>query len=90
MVKHKGDPSKFHEEAHTDQHGLILYNDDVNSFDYVISSLVDVCKHEPEQAEQCAMIAHYNGKCHVRDGDETELKIMCNELTLRGLTVTIE
>ncbi|MEI6435517.1 MAG: ATP-dependent Clp protease adaptor ClpS [Bacteroidota bacterium] len=90
MVKIKGDPLKFHQEDRAYQHGLILYNDEVNSFDFVIASLVEVCKHEFAQAEQCAMIAHFKGKCHVKNGDYEELKPMYEELTLRGLTVSIE
>ena len=90
MVKHKGDPSEIHLENTASQHGLILFNDEVNSFDFVILSLVEVCLHEPGQAEQCALIAHHNGKCHIKDGDYNELKPMYEELTFRGLTVSLE
>lgn len=69
---------------------LILFNDDVNSFEYVIETLVEVCDHEPCQAEQCALIAHSNGKCPVRSGSFTLLKPKCDEMTRRGLTVSIE
>ncbi len=69
---------------------LVLFNDDVNTFDFVIETLIDVCKHEPNQAEQCAMVAHYNGKCAVKSGTITELKPYHNELTNRKLSVTID
>ena len=72
------------------QRGLILYNDDVNTFEFVIDTLVEVCNHEPEQAEQCALITHYKGKCNVKTGDYHEVKPMCDEMTNRGLTVSIE
>jgi len=48
------------------EHEIILYNDDVNTFDHVIKTLIAVCEHTPQQAEQCAMIVHYNGKCVVK------------------------
>lgn len=90
MVKYKDDPSDFHLEDQAGEHVLILFNDHVNSFDFVISSLVEVCLHQPDQAEQCALIAHFKGKCHIKDGDYHELKPMYEELTFRGLTVSLE
>ena len=90
MVKHKGEPSESQKEKHGDQRCLVLFNDDVNSFDFVIESLVEVCKHEVDQAEQCALIAHLRGKCHIKNGGYHELKPMYDELTIRGLTVSIE
>ncbi|HNW73923.1 MAG: ATP-dependent Clp protease adaptor ClpS [Bacteroidales bacterium] len=69
---------------------LVLYNDDVNTFDFVIQSLIEICNHEPIQAEQCALIAHYTGKCAVKSGDYDEIKPLFEEMTVRGLTVTIE
>jgi ATP-dependent Clp protease adaptor protein ClpS len=69
---------------------LILHNDDYNTFDWVIDSLIDVCKHSPEQAEQCAFIVHYTGKCDVKLGPETLLRPMYTELKRRGLSVTLE
>jgi len=69
---------------------LILHNDDYNTFDWVIDSLIDVCKHNPEQAEQCAFIVHYTGKCDVKLGSETLLRPMYTELKRRGLSVTLE
>lgn len=68
---------------------VILHNDDENTFDHVIDSLVDVCKHDTYQAEQCALIAHYKGKCDVKHGDISILKPIKDELVRRGLSVTI-
>ena len=90
MVKHKENPASLEKEINTTLRELILYNDDVNTFDFVIRTLIEVCTHEPEQAEQCAMIAHHNGECMVRTGDYYELKPLYEEMTLRGLTVSIE
>ncbi len=90
MVKHKDNPSHLQQDSQTTIRELILFNDHVNTFDFVIETLIEVCKHEAEQAEQCAMIAHYNGKCMVKTGDFLELKPLCEEMTLRGLTVSIE
>ena len=69
---------------------LILHNDDVHSFDYVIVSLVDICHHEIHQAEQCAYIVHHKGKCDVKKGSYDELHLMKDRLTDKGLSVTID
>ena len=69
---------------------LVIYNDEVNTFDFVIESLITVCKHERMQAEQCTFIIHYNGKCSVKDGEFSGLRPMCEALLDRGLTATIE
>jgi ATP-dependent Clp protease adaptor protein ClpS len=69
---------------------LIIYNDDVNTFDFVINSLIEVCNHERVQAEQCTYLIHYKGKCSVKDGDFTRLRPMCEALLDRGLSATIE
>jgi len=90
MVKQKDNPSPVQQDSSTIQRGLILYNDDINTFDFVIDTLVEVCNHEHEQAEQCAMITHFKGKCNVKTGDYYEMKPMCVEMTLRGLTVSLE
>lgn len=68
---------------------LFLHNDEVNTFDFVIETLVDVCKHEPNQAEQCAIITHFKGKCDVKHGDLSELEPMMEELNRRGLSATV-
>jgi ATP-dependent Clp protease adaptor protein ClpS len=90
MVKHKNSPSEIQQDSPTIQRGLILFNDDVNTFDFVIETLIEVCNHEHEQAEQCAMITHFKGKCNVKTGDFHEVKPMCDEMTSRGLTVSID
>jgi len=68
---------------------LFLHNDEVNTFEFVIETLVDVCRHEPNQAEQCALITHFKGKCDVKHGDRDELESMMVELNRRGLSATI-
>ena len=72
-----------------DECHLILYNDDVNTFDFVIESLITVCKHTLEQAEQCTMLVHYKGKCTVKTGDMETLMLMHQKLLGRGLTSEI-
>jgi len=89
MVKEKSQPEQHIQGNIDNLNVLILYNDDVNSFDYVIDALVEVCNHDVHQAEQCAWIAHYKGKCSVKEGGFNELKPLSDELTNRGLTVTI-
>ena len=69
---------------------LILHNDDVHTFDYVIVSLIDICHHEIHQAEQCAYIVHFNGKCEVKNGTFDVLHPMKDKLTSKGLSVTID
>ena len=69
---------------------LIIWNDDVNSFDWVIQTLIDICSHTLEQAEQSAMIIHTKGKYAVKEGDYDFLKPMCDAITERGISATIE
>lgn len=71
------------------QNEIVLYNDDVNTFDHVIDTLMYVCEHTPEQAEQCSLIVHYKGKCTVKTGDYTELKPQCSMLLDAGLSAEI-
>jgi ATP-dependent Clp protease adaptor protein ClpS len=73
-----------------DEKKLVLYNDEVNTFDFVINSLIDVCNHELLQAEQCTLIVHYNGKCSVKQGEFDKLEPMCTALQDRGLTAEIQ
>lgn len=68
---------------------LILFNDDHNSFEHVIRSLVEVCGHDEVQAEQCAVIAHFNGKCDVKRGTRDLLSSMASDLINRDLSVEI-
>ena len=69
---------------------LILYNDDVNTFEHVIESLIDICEHDLLQAEQCTYIVHYNGQCSVKNGTYLKLKPMKEGLIDRGLSVVIK
>lgn len=68
---------------------LILFNDDYNSFDFIIKALIEVCKHDLMQAENCTMIAHYNGKCPVKNGTIDDLRPLYVEMTNRQITVEI-
>jgi ATP-dependent Clp protease adaptor protein ClpS len=69
---------------------LDLHNDDYNTFDHVINCLMRICKHEFEQASQCAHIVHYNGKCDVKYGDYDTISVMKEKLQTAGLSVTME
>lgn len=68
---------------------IVLYNDDVNTFDYVIDTLIHACDHTPEQAEQCSILVHYKGKCTVKTGSYDELKPRCTMLLEAGLSAEI-
>ena len=68
---------------------IILYNDDINTFDHVINTLISVCDHTLEQAEQCSIIVHYKGKCTVRTGSYEELKPRCTQLLQADLSAEI-
>jgi ATP-dependent Clp protease adaptor protein ClpS len=69
---------------------LIVWNDEVNTFEWVIETLVEICKHSYEQAEQCAYIIHFRGKYAVKQGSYDELKPMCDAITERGIGATVE
>lgn len=69
---------------------IVLYNDDVNTFDHVIDTLIKVCEHTSEQAEQCAILVHYKGRCTVKTGSYKELKPQCSSLLEAGLSAEIE
>jgi ATP-dependent Clp protease adaptor protein ClpS len=71
-------------------YSLIVWNDEVNTFTWVIETLVEVCDHTPEQAEQCSLIIHFKGKCMVKSGDYDTLKPMCDSITERGIGATLE
>ncbi len=77
-------------EELVDQKDLIVFNDDVNTFDHVINSLIKVCKHTSEQAEQCTWIIHYNGKCQVKRGEFSKLEPMCASLLEKGISAEIQ
>ena len=86
----KLNPVQVKEKKNTKQSQLILFNDDINSFEFVIESLIQICKHNAEQAEQCAWITHFKGKCAIKVGEREELKPIGVALLTRGLTVEIE
>ena len=69
---------------------LIVWNDEVNTFEWVIQTLIDICDHTEEQAEQCAMLIHTKGKYAVKQGDYDTLKPMCDAITERGINATLE
>ncbi len=69
---------------------LIVWNDDVNTFQWVIETLIEVCKHTAEQAEQCSILIHFKGKCAVKQGEYEKLKSMCDAITERGIGATVE
>ena len=83
---HRDDKLESRGESST----LILYNDDINTFDHVIKSLVEVCGHEPFQAEQCALIVHFKGSCDVKIGVTEVLNAMSRSLNVKGLKSTVE
>lgn len=68
---------------------LVVFNDDVNTFEHVINILMKVCKHSAEQAEQCTLLIHYKGKCTVKNGSFTELRPMCESILDAGITATV-
>jgi ATP-dependent Clp protease adaptor protein ClpS len=76
-------------EEVTELRNLVVYNDDVNTFDHVIQTLIEVCKHAPEQAEQCTFIIHYKGKCTVKIGTYEELNAMCTAIHDRGISADV-
>jgi ATP-dependent Clp protease adaptor protein ClpS len=87
--------TRSHEETdlltlHEETCNLIVWNDDVNTFEWVIETLMDICGHTQEQAEQCAFIIHFHGKYAVKNGSYEDLKPPCDAITERGINATIE
>jgi ATP-dependent Clp protease adaptor protein ClpS len=76
--------------AYDSPYSLIVWNDEVNTFEWVIETLMEVCGHSLEQAEQCAMLIHTKGKYSVKRGSYDELKPQCDAITERGIGATIE
>lgn len=72
------------------EHKLYLVNDDVNTFDHVVDSLVAICKHEPIQAEQCALLTHYKGVCEIKRGKYKDLIKMADGLMDRQLRIDLQ
>jgi ATP-dependent Clp protease adaptor protein ClpS len=83
---HKKDSRKKEEEKYI----LVLYNDDINTFAHVIRSLVEVCGHDDYQAEQCAMLTHFKGRCDIKTGSKELLLSMNRILKTRGLISKVE
>ncbi|MFD0933261.1 ATP-dependent Clp protease adaptor ClpS [Psychroflexus salinarum] len=76
-------------EKLTDSHEIIVYNDEVNTFDHVIETLIKTCDHDALQAEQCTLLIHYKGKCSVKSGDFNDLKPRCTEILRAGISAEI-
>jgi ATP-dependent Clp protease adaptor protein ClpS len=98
MATQLNKPGNYEEHAYdtellTDEespYSLVVWNDEVNSFDWVIQTLIEVCHHSNEQAEQCAMLIHTQGKYAVKQGSYEDLKPMCDAITERGIGATVE
>ncbi len=75
---------------HEEPCSLIVWNDEVNTFEWVIETLIEVCGHSYEQAEQCSYIIHFQGKYAVKQGSYDELKPQCDAITERGIGATVE
>jgi len=76
-------------ELEDEVYKLVVHNDDVNTFDFVIMCLIDICEHTPEQAEQCTLLIHYKGKCTVKTGALEKLKPRHQALLDKGLSSEI-
>lgn len=76
-------------EQEANQHEIVLFNDDVHTFEYVIDSLINVCDHSIEQAEQCTWLVHFKGKCTVKTGEIDDLKPRCSKLLELGLSAEL-
>lgn len=83
------DHDLLHDTLEEQQRELVLYNDEVNTFDFVIDCLITICEHTLEQAEQCTLLVHFKGKCGVKSGTFQELRPKCEALLDRGLTAKI-
>jgi Uncharacterized conserved protein len=88
-TKEKIQEEVVYAEKEDKQNEIILYNDDVNTFDHVINTLIYACEHTPEQAEQCSLIVHYKGKCTVKTGSYDELEPRCSLLLEAGLSAEL-
>ncbi len=88
-IKEKISEALLLEEEVIKQNEIVLFNDDVNTFDHVIDTLIYACDHTPEQAEQCSIIVHYKGKCTVKTGPYEDLEPRCSMLLKAGLSAEI-
>ena len=89
MLKEKNQNFSHNKKSSPNTKELILYNDDLNTFEHVIQTLIMVCDFEPNQAEQCALIAHLKGNCTIKSGESRSLKSIQIELNLKGLKTEI-
>jgi ATP-dependent Clp protease adaptor protein ClpS len=90
MSKEKIQFSPSEDTISTKVFDLVVHNDDFNTFDFVIETLIEVCDHNPEQAEQCTLIIHHKGKCSVKSGEYSYLEPLCSTILGRGISATIE
>lgn len=89
-IKERKQPGDQTIDKDSDLKSLVLFNDPVNTFDFVVKTLIEVCGHDTYQAETCTWIAHFKGKCVVKKGTFTTLQPCCDEMTFRKLTVEIQ
>lgn len=87
--KHSEDTLQVQKEENNNLRSLVVFNDDVNTFDHVIDTLIAICKHEKEQAEQCTLIIHHKGSCTVKEGDFEILAPMCVAIGDRGISAEL-
>ncbi len=83
------DVAVLEEVSSSDEYELVVFNDDVNTFEHVINTLIQVCRHTPEQAEQCTWLIHYKGKCTVKIGSFADLKPMRQSICDKGISAEI-
>lgn len=89
QISENTDTEVLQETVDTEVRSLVVFNDDVNTFDWVIETLIEVCGHTPHQAEQCTIIIHFKGKCSVKDGTYEELVEMRNDICRRGISAEV-
>ena len=87
--QYEEDVEVLEEIIDVDQNDLMVFNDEINTFDFVIDTLMEVCGHTPEQAEQCTLLIHYKGKCSVKKGTFEELAPMRNDICRRGIDARV-
>jgi len=88
-TKHKHSEELLVNQKEKSLNEIVLYNDEVNTFDHVIETLIAACDHTPEQAEQCSLIVHYKGQCTVKTGEYKDLEPRCTLLLDAGLSAEI-
>ncbi len=89
QISENTDTEVLQETVDTEVRSLVVFNDDINTFDWVIETLIEVCGHTPHQAEQCTIIIHFKGKCSVKDGTYEELVEMRNDICRRGISAEV-